>query len=107
MGLSSRAGEDQEGGELAQLMRSLNGGEDTSSTVLYEKGDKVMDSLFTRCHETPKVSGRCECIGDGPAAQLACIFPIVYILCKSIYIVHLLGDGHKVTEKMSVALGVR
>ncbi|BDA45194.1 Transcription elongation factor SPT5 [Coccomyxa sp. Obi] len=42
VGMSSRTDDDPEGGELAQLMRSLGEGAENGATVRYEKGDKVV-----------------------------------------------------------------
>lgn len=39
--MSSRTDDDPEGGELAQLMRSLGEGTENGAAVRYEKGDKV------------------------------------------------------------------
>lgn len=41
VGISSRTGDDPEGGELAQFMRSLGEGAENGTAVRYEKGDKV------------------------------------------------------------------
>ncbi len=41
VGMASRTDEDPEGGELAQLMRSLGDGAEGGAAVRYEKGDKV------------------------------------------------------------------
>ena len=63
--MSSRTDDDPEGGELAQLMRSLGEGAENGTAVRYEKGDKV-DTLSSCTFQAVCTSSCCQSLSATP-----------------------------------------